>query len=75
MADLTKRWVELRRWEQQANGTWSCHYAIFEFGVREWECKKGCTDGTFSSPEAAEAAALVQAQQIIDSLQTAASCL
>lgn len=75
MSDLMKRWVELRRWEQKANGTWHCHYVIFEFGVREWTCKKVCTDGTFSTPEEAEAAALVQAQQIIDSLQTTASCL
>lgn len=75
MSDLTKRWVELRRREQKANGTWNCHYAIFEFGAREWKCEKGCTDGTFSTPEEAEAAALVQAQRIIDSLQIAASCL
>ena len=75
MSDVTKRWIELRRREQQVDGTWSCHYVIFEFGTRAWRCKKGCTDGTFRTPEEAASAALTQAQRIIDSLQPAASCL
>lgn len=73
MPDYTKRWIELRRREQQANGNWSCHYVIFEFGARAWRCKKGCAAGSFSTPEEAEAAALTQAQQIIDSLQPVVS--
>lgn len=75
MPDYTKRWIELRRREQLANGNWSCHYVIFEFGARKWRCKKGCADGTFRTPEEAEDAALTQAQRIIDSLQPAGSLL
>ncbi len=75
MPDYTKRWIELRRREQEADGTWSCHYVIFEFGTRAWRCKKGCTDGTFTTPEEAEAAALTQAQQIVDSFQPSAAGL
>lgn len=68
MLDYTKRWIELRRREQQADGTWSCHYVIFEFGSKAWKCKKGRSDGIFRTPEEAEVAALRQAQEIIDSL-------
>lgn len=50
MSDYTKRWIELRRWERQADGTWNCHYVIFEFGTRALTCKKGCPDGTFKTP-------------------------
>jgi len=69
MMDHTQRWIELRRRERQADGTWSCHYVIFEFGPRAWRCKKGSAEGTFSTLEEAEAAALTLAQQIVDSLQ------
>ncbi|MGC4097335.1 MAG: hypothetical protein QM706_09480 [Nitrospira sp.] len=75
MSDYTKRWIELRRRERQADGTWNCHYVIFEFGTRAWRCKKGSADGIFRTPEEAEAAALTQAQQIVDSLQTSGSRL
>lgn len=75
MSDYTKRWIELRRREQHADGTWNCHYVIFEFGIRAWRCKKGCAEGTFRTPEEAEVAALTQAQQIIDSLHTPAAGL
>ena len=68
MPDYKKHRIEMRRREQQADGTWSCHYIIFEFGTREWRCKKGCADGTFRTPEEAEAAALTQAKQIVASL-------
>ena len=75
MSDFTKRWIELRRREHHTDGTWSCHYVIFEFGTRAWRCQKGCADGDFRTPEAAEAAALTQAQQIIDSLRASAVCM
>ena len=75
MSDFTKRWIELRRREQQADGTWSCHYVIFEFGTKAWRCKKGCAVGSFKTAEEAEAAALVQAQQIVDSFQPCAAGL
>lgn len=75
MPDYVQRWIEVRRRERQADGTWSCHYVIFEFGTKKWRCKKGSADGTFRTPEEAEAAALTQAQQIVDSLQTSASSL
>jgi uncharacterized protein involved in tellurium resistance len=71
MSDYTKRWIELRRRERQTDGTWSCHYVIFEFGTKEWRCKKGVL--TVRTPEEAEIAALNQAQQIVDSLQTLVS--
>jgi len=54
MSDYTKRWIELRRREQHADGTWDCHYVIFEFGSRAWRCKKGCSDGIFKTPDEAE---------------------
>lgn len=73
MSDYTKRWIELRRRERQTDGTWSCHYVIFEFGTKEWRCKKGCSDGVFKTPEEAEVAALTQAQEILDSLQISVS--
>jgi len=72
MSDYTKRWIELRRREQHADGTWDCHYVIFEFGSRAWRCKKGCSDGIFKTPDEAEVAALTQAKQIVDSLQASA---
>ena len=75
MSDFTKRWIELRRRERHADGTWSCHYVIFEFRTREWRCEKGRTDGVFRTPEEAEAAALRQAQRIVDSLQTSTAYL
>ncbi len=75
MPDYTKRWIELRRREQQADGSWGCRYVIFECGSRGWRCKKGSADGTFKTPEEAAAAALTQAQRIIDSLQPSASRL
>jgi hypothetical protein len=71
MSDSTKRWIELRRRERQTDGTWSCHYVIFEFGTKEWRRKKGVL--TVRTHEEAEIAALNQAQQIVDSLQTLVS--
>ncbi len=75
MSNYTQHWIELRHREQRADGTWNCHYVIFEFGTREWRLKKGCVEGSFGTPEEAAAAALIQARQIIDSLQSAAACL
>jgi len=50
MMDHTQRWIELRRRERQADGTWSCHYVIFEFGPRAWRCKKGRCWGHLQHP-------------------------
>lgn len=75
MSDVAKCCIELWRREQHADGTWGCHYVIFEFGTQAWRCKKGSVVGIFGTLAAAEAAALRQAQQIIDSRHPSAVCL
>ena len=75
MSDYTKGLIALRRWEQQADGSWSCHYVSFEFGTRAWRCKKGCADDSLKIAEEAEVAALIQAQQIVNSFQPSAAGL
>lgn len=42
-----------------------------EFGTTRWRWNRGCPDGSLASREEAQAAALNQAQQVIDSLTTA----
>ena len=67
MQDNRKHWIELRTPDQHADGTWSCRYIIFEFESTRWRCKRGRPEGSFASREEAEAAALNQAQRVVDS--------
>jgi hypothetical protein len=69
MPDNMKRWVELRTPDQHADGTWSCRYVIFEFESTRWRCNRGRPEGSFESREEAQAAALKQAQRLIDSCE------
>jgi len=41
MPDYTKRRIELRRREQHADGTWSCHCVIFELEPETGGARKG----------------------------------
>ncbi len=70
MSNYKKHWIELRLPSQRTDGTWSCRYVIFEFATTRWRCNKGSSDGKFASREEAQAAALNQAQRVIDSFTT-----
>ena len=52
---------------QQDNGKWICQFGIVTFGKTEMGSQKHYADGVFDSCQEAKAAALKEAQALIDS--------
>lgn len=68
MPDYKRRRIELTP-RRQGDGTWCCPYRIIEFRSTSWGYQTGNPDGIFASREAATAAALEKAKQIVDTLE------
>lgn len=69
MPDYKHRKIELTP-RQQADGTWHCPYRIIEFRPTSWSYHSGVANNSFASQKEAEAAALVVAKRIVDSLES-----
>ena len=67
MPDYKQRKIELTP-KRYDDGTWSCPYRIIEFRTTCWGYHKGTPRGVFASREAAAAAALNEAKQVVDAL-------
>ena len=50
--------------------TWGCAYRIIETSSIGWRFHKGYSNGSFESREEAEKAALEEAKQIVDALES-----
>ncbi len=68
MPDYKHRRIELTP-RRRADETWYCPFRIIEFRPTSWGYYSGCADGRFESREEAEAAALVVAKRMVDSLE------